>query len=167
VLWGTYLSHSMQAEHNAALKVARQLVALAAHHEHWGFSALGNRFAGQTLNFMGAFVDARLHLERALDLCAANRETVAAYRKYGTKTAAQQREDLNWQESFGATMSSAPGWSAYGKFRRHTPKAGAVCGNSARTDLGGGRSVMAVPTALHIEFFAYDPQQTLGRPAKR
>jgi hypothetical protein len=39
-------------------------------------------------------------------------------------------------------------WSAYGKFRRHTPKAGAVCGNSARTDLGGGRSVMAVPTAL-------------------
>src|SRR5258705_13689273 len=28
------------------------------------------------------------------------------------------------------------------------------CGNSARTDLGGGRSVMAVPTALHIEFFA-------------
>jgi tetratricopeptide (TPR) repeat protein len=84
VLWGTYLSHSMQAEHNAALKVARQLVALAAHHEHWGFSALGNRFAGQTLNFMGAFVDARLHLERALDLCAANRETIAAYRKYGT-----------------------------------------------------------------------------------
>jgi hypothetical protein len=25
--------------------------------------------------------------------------------------------------------------------RRHSPKAGAVCGNSARTDLGGGRSV--------------------------
>ena len=46
-------------------------------------------------------------------------------------------------------------WSAYGKFRRHTPKAGAVCGNSARTDLGGGRSVMAVPTALQCEFFAF------------
>ena len=42
-----------------------------------------------------------------------------------------------------------------GTFRRHTPKAGAVCGNSARTDLGGGRSVMAVPTALHCEFFAF------------
>src|SRR5262249_30388544 len=84
VLWGTYLSHSMQAEHNAALKVARQFVALAAHHEHPGMSALGNRFAGQTLNFMGAFVDARLHLERALDLCAANQETIAAYRRYGT-----------------------------------------------------------------------------------
>ena len=38
--------------------------------------------------------------------------------------------------------------------RRHSPKVGAVCGNSARTDLGGGRSVMTVPTALHVEFFA-------------
>ena len=46
-------------------------------------------------------------------------------------------------------------WSAYGKFRRHTPKAGAVCGNSARTDLGGGRSVMAVPTALHSKPFRF------------
>ena len=45
-------------------------------------------------------------------------------------------------------------WSAYGKFRRHTPKAGAVCGNSARTDLGGGRSVMTVPTALRYEIFS-------------
>ena len=39
--------------------------------------------------------------------------------------------------------------------RRHSPKVGAVCGNSARTDLGGGRSVMAVPTALQCEFFAF------------
>ncbi len=30
---------------------------------------------------------------------------------------------------------------------RHEPQAGAVCGNSARTDLCGGRSAMAVPTA--------------------
>src|SRR5262249_47509201 len=49
-------------------------------------------------------------------------------------------------------------WSEYGEPRsaprRHSPKAGAVCGNSARTDLSGGRSVMAVPTALHYEFFA-------------
>jgi hypothetical protein len=29
--------------------------------------------------------------------------------------------------------------------RRHLPKVGAVCGNSARTDLGGGRSVMTRP----------------------
>ena len=39
--------------------------------------------------------------------------------------------------------------------RRHSPKVGAVCGNSARTDLGGGRSVMTVPTALLSEFFAF------------
>jgi len=38
--------------------------------------------------------------------------------------------------------------------RRHSPKVGAVCGNSARTDLGGGRSVMTVPTALHAECFS-------------
>ena len=38
---------------------------------------------------------------------------------------------------------------------RHTLKVGAVCGNSARTDLGGGRSVMTVPTALQCEFFAF------------
>ena len=30
---------------------------------------------------------------------------------------------------------------------RHTPEAGAVCGNSARTDLRGGRGVTSVPTA--------------------
>ena len=30
---------------------------------------------------------------------------------------------------------------------RHTSKVGAVCGNAARTDLCGGRSVMVVPTA--------------------
>jgi hypothetical protein len=31
----------------------------------------------------------------------------------------------------------------------------AVCGNSACTDLGGGRSAMTVPTALHSELFAF------------
>ena len=30
---------------------------------------------------------------------------------------------------------------------RRIPKVGAVCGKAARTDLGGGRSVMSVPTA--------------------
>jgi predicted ATPase len=47
-------------------------------------SALANRFMGQTLHFMGAFVEARVHLERTLDLCAANEETIAAYRRFGT-----------------------------------------------------------------------------------
>jgi hypothetical protein len=37
--------------------------------------------------------------------------------------------------------------------RRHAPKVGAVCGNSACTDLGGGWSAMTVPTALQPEFF--------------
>jgi hypothetical protein len=48
-------------------------------------------------------------------------------------------------------------WNTYGEPpsapRRHSPKAGAVCGNSARTDLSGGRSAMTVPTALHREPF--------------
>lgn len=34
--------------------------------------------------------------------------------------------------------------------RRQTPEVGAVCGNSARTDLCGGRSEMSVPTAIMI-----------------
>jgi tetratricopeptide (TPR) repeat protein len=84
VLWGAYLAHSMRAEHTAALEVARQCLALAAHHEHPGISALANRFMGQTLHFMGALVDARVHLERTLDLCAANQEAIAAYRRFGT-----------------------------------------------------------------------------------
>jgi class 3 adenylate cyclase/tetratricopeptide (TPR) repeat protein len=84
VLWGAYLAHSMRAEHAAALGVARQCLALAAHHEHPGMSALANRFMGQTLHFMGAFVDARVHLERTLALCAANQDTITAYRRFGT-----------------------------------------------------------------------------------
>src|SRR5216683_1449228 len=39
--------------------------------------------------------------------------------------------------------------------RRHSPKVGAVCGNSARTDLGGGRSAMTVPTALRVEPYRF------------
>src|SRR4030088_986718 len=49
--------------------------------------------------------------------------------------------------------------------RRHSPKVGAVCGNSARTDLGGGRSVMTVPTALRSEYFSvWRPTCDIGRP---
>src|SRR6516164_8893912 len=84
VLWGAYLAHSMRAEHTAARDVAHQCLVLAAHHEHPGMSALANRFMGQTLHFMGAFVQARVHLERTLDLCTANQETISAYRRFGT-----------------------------------------------------------------------------------
>ena len=48
------------------------------------------------------------------------------------------------------------------RVRRHSPKGGAVCGNSARTDLGGGRSVMTVPTALRIELFRFWTQNGHG-----
>jgi class 3 adenylate cyclase/tetratricopeptide (TPR) repeat protein len=84
VIWGTYLAHSMRAEHLSALEVARECLALAEHHEHPGLSALANRFIGQTLDFMGAFVEARLHLERTLTLCADYPETIAVYRMFGT-----------------------------------------------------------------------------------
>ena len=77
VLWGIYLAHSMRAEHVAAREVAHRCLALAAEHEHPGMSALANRFMGQTLWTMGAFVDARAHLERTLELCAANQETIS------------------------------------------------------------------------------------------
>jgi predicted ATPase len=74
----------MRAEHPPALAVARQGLALAAQHEHLGISALANRFTGQTLHFMGAFVESRIHLEQTLALCAANEATIAGYRRFGT-----------------------------------------------------------------------------------
>jgi class 3 adenylate cyclase/tetratricopeptide (TPR) repeat protein len=83
VLWGVYLAYSMRAENIAAREVAHRCLALAAEHEHSGMLALANRFMGQTLWMMGAFVDARFHLERTLDLCAANKETIASYRRFG------------------------------------------------------------------------------------
>ena len=83
VLWGVYLAHAMRAEYTAAREVAQQCMALAAEHKHPGISALASRFMGQTLWSVGAFVDARVHLERALDLCAANPETITSYRRFG------------------------------------------------------------------------------------
>ena len=83
VLWGVYLAHSMRGENIAAREVAHRCLALAAEHEHPGMLALANQFMGQTLWMMGAFVDARFHLERTLDLCAANQETITSYRRFG------------------------------------------------------------------------------------
>ena len=83
ILWGTYLAHSMRAEYSEAIEVARQCLALAFDHDHPGVSALANRFMGQTLYFMGAFVDARAHLERTLALCETNPDTIATYRRFG------------------------------------------------------------------------------------
>ena len=44
---------------------------------------------------------------------------------------------------------------------RHIPEAGAVCGNTARTDLRGGQGVTFVPTATFIDsclriFYEYE-----------
>jgi len=83
ILWGAYLAHSMRAEHAAALEVARQCLALGLDHDHSGVSALGNRFMGQTSHYMGAFVNARAHMERTLALCATNPDTISTYRRFG------------------------------------------------------------------------------------
>ncbi|MBV9970951.1 MAG: AAA family ATPase [Xanthobacteraceae bacterium] len=84
VLWGAYLAQSERAEHRRALDVARQFLTLATDNEHPGLSALANRFMGQTLAYMGAFDDARTQLERTLAICASHKETIAAYRRFGT-----------------------------------------------------------------------------------
>ncbi|AMN39126.1 adenylate/guanylate cyclase domain-containing protein [Rhodoplanes sp. Z2-YC6860] len=83
ILWGVYLAHLMRGENIDALDVARQCLALATAHNHPGMLALANRFMGQTLWMMGDFVGARIHLERTLDLCAANQNTITSYRRFG------------------------------------------------------------------------------------
>ena len=47
-----------------------------------------------------------------------------------------------------APQTAHPSSLAEPTLRRQTPEVGAVCGNRARTDLCGGRSVMSVPTAI-------------------
>ena len=83
VLWGIYLIHSNRAEHIAACDVAQQCLSLATQYNHPGMLALATRFVGQTLWMMGAFVDSRMHLERSLEVCTANQETVTSYRRFG------------------------------------------------------------------------------------
>jgi class 3 adenylate cyclase/tetratricopeptide (TPR) repeat protein len=83
VLWGVYLAHAMRAEYSAARDIAHRCLALAAEHEHPGMLALANRFMGQTLWLMGAFVDARSHLERTLEICTSNYDAITSYRRFG------------------------------------------------------------------------------------
>lgn len=64
VLWGIYLVHSNRAEHIAARDVAQQCLSLATKYNHPGMLALATRFMGQTRWMMGAFVEARIDLER-------------------------------------------------------------------------------------------------------
>src|SRR5258708_25164073 len=72
----------MRGENIAAREVAQRCLALAQEHAQPGMSALGHRFMGQILWMMGAFTDSRVHLERTLELCAANRETITSYRRF-------------------------------------------------------------------------------------
>ena len=67
------------------------------------------------------------------------------------------------QQSTSRTLSRTSVIQALGRIPRtvlsaargHSPEAGAVCLNWARTDLCGGRPVMDVHTAIHVEFFAF------------
>jgi class 3 adenylate cyclase/tetratricopeptide (TPR) repeat protein len=83
VLWGAYNTHNARGETIAARQVAQQILTLASQHEHVGMSALGHRFMGFTLSRLGAFVDARFHYQRVLDLCVTNQETITAFRRFG------------------------------------------------------------------------------------
>src|SRR5580693_8292252 len=47
---------------------------------------------------------------------------------------------------------------AHSALPRQTPKVGAVCGNSARTVLCGGRPVIGVPTAIDCGAWVSDPK---------
>ena len=77
-------------------------------------------------------------------------------------------------------LDSEPGsrgkrWRVYGYLCRHTPKAGAVCGKAARTDLGGGRAVKRTSLPLlccarillHVLTTALGTTWTLADPAAR
>ena len=70
-------------------------------------------------------------------------------RRAGTKGNAHQQSTLRTQ----CRKRVSQALERIRQARRHAPKVGAVCGNSACTDLGGGRSAMAVPTALRSEVY--------------
>jgi tetratricopeptide (TPR) repeat protein len=150
VLWGNYLAHSMRAEHTAAVEIARQCLLLASEHQHPGMSALASRFMGQTLHFMGALVDARAHLEQTLAICAANQETIATYRRFGT-------DDLVTTQAFLAVTLFLLGY----------PDQSAVVAEEAASR---ARAMgLAFTTAVALSHMAVlgtiggDPQQALAR----
>ena len=112
VLWGVYLAHAMRADFGAARDVAQQCLALAAEHKHPGMLALAHRFMGQTLWSVGNFVDARFHLERTLDLCAANKETIRSYRQFGANdlvTALSSLSRALWILGYAEQAAAAAG----------------------------------------------------------
>ena len=74
--------------------------------------ALAHRFMGQTLWSVGNFVDARFHLERTLDLCAANQETIRSYRQFGANdlvTALSSLSRALWILGYAEQAAAAAG----------------------------------------------------------
>jgi tetratricopeptide (TPR) repeat protein len=74
VLHGLWRVQLHRGELVAARKLAEQSIGLAAHHERAEASGQANRALGTTLFWMGRFVDARRHLERAIELYALGQE---------------------------------------------------------------------------------------------
>ena len=87
-----------------------------------------------------------------------NFRALQAFRDHVTKrwrrslSRRSQRGGITWERmrKIADGMAPRPAYPssmASDALRRQTPKVGAVCGNSASTDLCGGRSAMSVPTA--------------------
>ena len=72
-------------------------------------------------------------------------------RRAGTKGNAGQQSTFRTQSR--ANVSQA--LERIRQVRRHTPKVGAACGNSARAVLCGGRSAMTVPTVFSSEPYRF------------
>src|SRR5258708_39600005 len=85
----------MRGENIAAREVAQRCLALAQEHAQPGMSALGHRFMGEILWMMGAVTDSRVHLERTLELCDANRETITSYRGVGPLVGERENAPLS------------------------------------------------------------------------
>src|SRR5258708_16689727 len=98
----------MRGENIDALEVARQCLALATAHDHPGMLALAHRFMGQTLWMVGDFVDARFHLEKTLELCAANQNTIASYRRFGAAAQVHAPSSLSHPLSLSSHPHQSP-----------------------------------------------------------
>jgi class 3 adenylate cyclase/predicted ATPase len=74
VLYGLWRVHFGRSEHPAGWAVARECLALAARHRDAEASALANRLMGETQWALGAFAEARSHLEHTLEYFPSGRE---------------------------------------------------------------------------------------------
>ena len=75
---GLWAAHVVRAEFSSALDVAHLSMALAARHELVEALTWADWLTGATLWELGALIDARRHLQSALDLCAADQASTAS-----------------------------------------------------------------------------------------